>query len=164
MALVEPPLAIRAVAALSKASGVRMRSRRRSSQTISTMRLPHSPAMRGWAESGAGMLAAPGRDTPSASHTIAMVEAVPIVMQVPWERAMLASTSACSSAVMRPARRSSQNFHWSEPEPSVCPRQRAVSMGPAGRKMVGRPMLVAPMTSAGVVLSQPPSSTTPSMG
>ena len=38
------------------------------------------------------------------------------------------------------------------------------SIGPAGRKIAGRFMLIAPISSAGVVLSQPPISTTPSIG
>jgi hypothetical protein len=37
-------------------------------------------------------------------------------------------------------------------------------MGPAGTKMLGRFMLMAPIKSAGVVLSQPPISTAPSAG
>ena len=62
-----------------------------------------------------------------------MVAAVPIVMQVPNERAMPSSISSQSSSVMRPARFSSQYFQTSEPEPSVWPRQLPRSIGPAGR-------------------------------
>ena len=39
-----------------------------------------------------------------------------------------------------------------------------MSIGPPESTMVGRSQLAAPMRSAGVVLSQPVSSTTPSMG
>ena len=77
---------------------------------------------------------------------------------------MPASTSTQSESEILPARRSSQYFHASEPEPSTLPFQLPRSIGPAGRKIVGRPMLMAPSSSAGVVLSQPPISTTPSTG
>ena len=93
-----------------------------------------------------------------------MVEAVPIVMQWPNERAMPSSTSRQSSSVMLPARSSAQYFQVSVPEPSGWPCQLPFSIGPAGMKMNGNPMLVAPMMSAGVVLSQPPISTAPSAG
>ena len=65
---------------------------------------------------------------------------------------------------MRPARSSSQYFQLSLPLPSVLPCQLPRSMGPAGRKMAGTSMLVAPSSSPGVVLSQPPISTAPSTG
>ncbi len=39
-----------------------------------------------------------------------------------------------------------------------------MSIGPAAQKIVGSPMLIAPITVPGVVLSQPASSTTPSIG
>ena len=42
--------------------------------------------------------------------------------------------------------------------------KRPLSMGPPDNPMVGRSHDAAPMTSAGVVLSQPISNTTPSMG
>ena len=44
------------------------------------------------------------------------------------------------------------------------PCQLPRSIGPAGRKIVGRSMLVAPSSRPGVVLSQPPISTAPSIG
>jgi hypothetical protein len=37
-------------------------------------------------------------------------------------------------------------------------------MGPAGRKIAGRFIVIAPISRAGVVLSQPPISTQPSAG
>ena len=97
------------------------------------MRRPHAADMRGWLASGAGMLDAPGNASPMASAMPIMVAAVPIVMQVPWLRAMPASTSSHSVWLSLPARRSSQNFHASEPDPSTCPFQRPLSIGPAGR-------------------------------
>ena len=65
---------------------------------------------------------------------------------------------------MLPARFSAQYFQASEPEPSVSPCQLPRSIGPAGTKIAGMPMLIAPMIRPGVVLSQPPSSTAPSIG
>ena len=41
---------------------------------------------------------------------------------------------------------------------------RSLSIGPALQNSVGSPMLSAPITVPGVVLSQPASSTTPSTG
>ena len=62
-----------------------------------------------------------------------MVDAVPIVMQKPGERAMPFSMSLQSSSVMLPAHRSVQNFHASVPLPRGWPFQLPRSMGPAGR-------------------------------
>ena len=72
--------------------------------------------------------------------------------------------SSQSLVEMLPARRSSQYFQASEPEPKALPCQLPRSMGPAGRKIAGTPALVAPRMRPGVVLSQPPMSTTPSTG
>ena len=115
------------------AAGVRMRSGVRSSHTISTMRRPAWAHMRGWPASAAGSDEAPGSASPRASAMAIMVAAVPIVMQVPNERATPLSISAQSASVMLPARFSSQYFHTSEPEPSACPRQLPRSIGPAGQ-------------------------------
>ena len=68
-------------------------------------------AMRTWFESAAGIDDAPGNVIPSASASAVMVDAVPIVMQKPGERAMPFSMSFQSSAVMLPAQRSVQNFN-----------------------------------------------------
>ncbi len=93
-----------------------------------------------------------------------MVDAVPMVMQWPAERAMPSSISSQACSSMLPARSSAQYFHESLPLPSVLPRQLPRSMGPPGMKIAGRFMDTAPMISAGVVLSQPPISTQPSAG
>ena len=87
-ALVEPPSASTVAAASSNASRVRIVAGVLSCQTMSTMRLPESTAIRQWAESTAGIDAAPGSVMPSASAALVIVEAVPIVMQWPGERAM----------------------------------------------------------------------------
>ena len=50
---------------------------------MSTMRRPHSEAMRMWLASAAGIDEAPGSDMPSVSAIAIIVAAVPMVMQVP---------------------------------------------------------------------------------
>ena len=77
------------------------------------------------------MEAIPGRVMPRASAAEVMVEAVPIVMQWPGERAMPHSSSASSQSPISPARASSQNFHMSVPLPSGWPRKLPRSIGPA---------------------------------
>ena len=82
-ALVEQPVAIATVAALRTEAGVTIRSGVRSSQTISTMRRPHSEDMRMWLASAAGIEEAPGSVRPIESAIAVIVEAVPMVMQWP---------------------------------------------------------------------------------
>ena len=50
------------------------------------------------------------------------------------------------------------------PEPTRSPRNQPFSIGPPETTIAGRSTLAAPISSAGVVLSQPTSSTTPSIG
>ena len=131
---------------------------------MSTISRPVSLAIRAWRESAAGIDAAPGSVNPSASAAEVIVDAVPMVMQWPGERAMPFSISVHASSVRLPARFSAQYFQTSDPEPRYSPRQSPRSIGPAGMKIAGRFMLIAPISSAGVVLSQPPISTQPSAG
>src|SRR5690606_8148403 len=77
---------------------------------------------------------------------------------------MQLSASKNSSWLMLPARTSSDIFHTSVPEPNSPPRYLPLSMGPPETPMVGRSQEDAPMSSEGVVLSQPISKTTPSNG
>ena len=114
--------------------------------------------------SAAGMAALCGRPRPSASTMQAMVEAVPMVMQWPAERDMQTSASRNSAWLIVPARTSSLKRHTSVPEPISRPRNFPFSMGPPETTSVGRSQLAAPMIRAGMVLSQPQSSTTPSIG
>lgn len=104
----------------------------RSSQVFSTIWRPAAAAMRVWALSTAGMEEAPGRTRPRVSARAVRVEAVPMVMQWPGERAMPSSISHHSSQLRLPARFSSQYFQTSEPEPRVVPRQLPFIMGPQG--------------------------------
>ena len=163
-ALVDPPSAACATIALSSDASETIRSGVRSCQIISTIRRPDAVAMRACAESAAGIDEAPESVKPSASASDIIVAAVPIVMQVPNERAIPPSISCQSASVISPARLSSQYFHASVPEPRTSPRQFPRSIGPAGAKIAGTPTEIAPINSAGVVLSHPPSSTTPSIG
>ena len=50
------------------------------------------------------------------------------------------------------------------PQPSGTPRKMPVSIGPPGTTTAGRSTEAAAISSDGMVLSQPPSSTTPSTG
>ena len=101
---------------------------------------------------------------PSASTMLAIVLAVPIVMQWPWLRCMQLSASKKSASFSVPARTCSLMLHTPVPEPSSWPRHLPLSMGPPLTPMVGRSALEAPISRLGVVLSQPISSTTPSIG
>ena len=83
IAFVEPPRAIATVTAFSNASSVSTSRGFRSSHTISTIRRPVAVARCEWRESAARIDDAPGSERPSASTAAAIVDAVPIVMQVP---------------------------------------------------------------------------------
>ena len=94
----------------------------------------------------------------------AMVEAVPMVMQCPAERPCPARRRGSpSSAIVRPSppRRSARHRCRSR---CSRPLKRPFSIGPPETAIVGRSQLAAPIRSAGVVLSQPTSRTTPSIG
>jgi len=131
--LVEPPQATTQVTALSKDEAVSRLFGVASSQTNSTARLPVAVAIFGWCESAAGIEAAPGSVRPNASTADVMVDAVPMVMQCPGERAIPSSISSQSCSVIVPARSSAQYLRESLPEPSTCPCQLPRSIGPAGR-------------------------------
>src|SRR5471030_876392 len=110
------------------------------------------------------MAALCGKPMPSASTIDAIVEAVPIVMQCPRERFMHDSASVNSSYVMVPARTSSDICHTPVPEPIVLPRYRPFNIGPPDTASAGKLHDAAPISNAGVVLSQPTSRITPSSG
>ena len=91
--LVEPPSAALTLMAFSMAGRVKMRDMRKSSRTISTMRLPARCPKRLRRASGPGIAAPLGSVSPTASTMQAIVEAVPMVMQWPSEREIPASAS-----------------------------------------------------------------------
>ena len=74
------------------------------------------------------------------------------------------SESPNASGDSVPARTSSDSRHTSVPQPSGTPRNVPVSIGPPGTTTAGRSTEAAAMSSDGMVLSQPPSRTTPSTG
>src|SRR6186713_1243573 len=65
---------------------------------------------------------------------------------------------------MAPVFLSVANFITSVPEPISFPWNFPFNIGPPGTTIVGRLTLAAPITVEGVVLSQPVSKTTPSIG
>ncbi len=101
---------------------------------------------------------------PSASAIEAIVLAVPITAQVPAVVARLPSISWISSAPISPARYRAQKRRQSVQAPSRSPCQREVIIGPATSWIAGRLAEIAPISCAGTVLSQPPTSTTASIG
>src|SRR5262245_47741080 len=105
-----------------------------------------------------------GRPIPRASTMDAIVEAVPIVIQWPAERLIQLSASKKSHIGIAPLRTSSLYFQTAVPEPISSPRNFPLSIGPPEIVIVGRSQLEAPIRQAGVVLSQPTRSTTPSIG
>ena len=113
--------------------------------------------------STAGIAALPDSAMPSASAIDAMVLAVPIVLHEPGERDIDASASTNSSAVISPAFTASEKRQRCVPEPTFSPRKWPLSIGPPDTRIAGRSTDAAPIRSAGVVLSQPARSTTPSM-
>ena len=104
-----------------------------------------------------------GRLKPIDSTRLAIVEAVPIVMQTPAERLMPDSADMNSAMLISPALTASENFQTSVPDPISLPRHLPFSIGPAETTIVGRSTDAAPITCPGVVLSHPPSRTTPSI-
>src|SRR3982750_907682 len=144
IALVDPPSAIAAVTEFSNAAVVMICRGVKSSHTISTLRRPHATAIRACAESAAGIDDAPGSVIPNAPPAAAIVDAVPLALQVPNDRAMPSSISRQLHSSSVPARRSAQYFQTSLPDPRNWPRQFPRSIGPAGMSSAGRFALVAP--------------------
>lgn len=105
-ALVEPPMAMETRMAFSKAAGFMICEGRMASWAMRTAWRPLISASCRRRLSGAGMAALPGRAIPRASAMLAMVEAVPMTMQLPAERQMASSTAPYSSGVIVPARSS----------------------------------------------------------
>ena len=94
----------------------------------------------------------------------AMVEAVPITAQLPAVVASRPSMTEISSSLILPARYCAQKRRQSVQAPSRSPLWRPVIIGPPISDIAGRPADTAPINCAGTVLSQPPISTTASIG
>ena len=163
-ALVEPPIAAFTRIAFSNAARVMIAEGRRSSRTRPTITWPARWAVSYRRASTAGQVAEYGSCMPSASAIDAIVDAVPIVMQCPLDLAMQPSANVHSSWVIRPVSRSSSNRHTAVPEPTSVPWYLPLSMGPPVTITARTSTLAAAISSPGVVLSHPDSSTTPSSG
>ena len=72
-------------------------------------------------ESTAGIAALCGKDIPSASTILPIVDAVPIVIQLPLDRLIEISASTKSSSVINPAVKSASSFHTPVPDPIISP-------------------------------------------
>ena len=94
----------------------------------------------------------------------AMVLAVPITPQVPTDGTSRSFATSISSSLMRPPRNSPHSLRQSVQAPSTSPLKWPTSIGPTGSTMAGLSALAVAITCAGVVLSQPPISTTESTG
>src|SRR3984957_17097085 len=110
------------------------------------------------------MAAFSGRLTPSASTMLAMLDAVPMVMQCPFERFIQLSASKNSLSGISPALTFSIILKTPVPEPSSRPRNLPFNIGPPERPMVGKSHEAAPISREGEVLSKPINRTTPSIG
>ena len=131
---------------------------------ICAARRPLASAMRRRSACTAGIAALSWSPMPSASARQAMVLAVPITAQVPAVVARLPSTASMPSSSMPPARYFAQKRRQSVHAPSRSPCQGLASIGPVTSWTAGRSAEAAPISCAGTVLSQPPISTTASMG
>lgn len=94
----------------------------------------------------------------------AIVVAVPITLQVPTPMLALASSSAHDASSTSPMRRDSQTGQMSSTVNLSLSWYLDTGRCPAARISAGMFALTAPIIWAGMVLSQPPSSTTPSRG
>src|ERR1022692_2949843 len=101
---------------------------------------------------------------PSASASAFIVEAVPMLLQWPTEGADDVTMSMNSSYLILPAAWSERACHTTVPEPARSPFHQPLSIGPPESTMDGMLTVAAAIRQAGVVLSQPVVSTTPSSG
>lgn len=95
--------------------------------------------MRTCAESTVGIEEAPGSVNLIASTMLTMVDAVPMVLQVPIERVIRLSRSIQSASVMLPACFSSQYLRVWVLAPTTVPRYFPFDIGQAGRRVLGCP-------------------------
>src|SRR3954464_13174214 len=110
------------------------------------------------------MAAVPGSIMPKASASEFIVLAVPIVLQNPVEGADEATSLMKPCASISPVASSSRAFQTIVPDPVRSPLNQPLSIGPTDKAIAGMFTVAAAISIAGVVLSQPVVSTTPSMG
>src|SRR6185369_570656 len=99
-----------------------------------------------------------------ASASEFIVEAVPIVLQYPVDGADEATRRMNSASSISPAASSCRACQMIVPEPVRAPLCQPLSIGPTDRAIAGMLTVAAAISAAGVVLSQPIVSTTPSSG
>ena len=118
--------------------------------TISTIRRPASCAKTYRLESTAGIAALVCKAMPIDSAKLAIVEAVPIVIQCPADLELSCSADINSSSVISPAFTISENFQVCVPDPINCPLYRPFNIGPPDTTSVGKSQEAAPIINAGV--------------
>ena len=163
-AFVEPPIAINTRKAFSTDFSVISCDGRIGLPISATAARPVISAATRRSACTAGMAAVPGSDIPSVSAMQAIVLAVPITAQVPAVTESRPSTCWISAASTEPARNFCQKLRQSVQAPRRWPLWRPVIIGPVTSWIAGRLADAAPISCAGTVLSQPPMSTTASMG
>src|SRR3954466_13932335 len=120
--LVEPPIAWSTTCALRNEAAVRNSlGFGPLALAIAAATLPLASADRKRSACGAGIVALIGSERPSASVMHAMVEAVPITMQVPTEGANRLLTASISTSSISPARYFPHSRRQSVHAPSTSP-------------------------------------------
>src|ERR1700749_2623506 len=120
--LVDPPIACITICAFRNEDSVRNSlGFGPLALAIAAATLPLASAERKRSACGAGIVALIGSDRPSASVTHAMVEAVPITMQVPTDGASRPLTASISTSSISPARYFAQRRRQSVQAPSTSP-------------------------------------------
>ena len=115
------------------------------------------------------MAADPGNDMPSTSHQtgrfmVEVARAHGIAVAVVDGAAEATSLMKAVRSIL-PAANSSRAFQdHTVPDPILLPSAQALSIGPTDNAIAGISTVAAAIKQAGVVLSQPMVSTTPSMG
>src|SRR5829696_4983851 len=120
--LVEPPIACSTTCALRNDAAVRNSlGFGPFALAIAAATLPLASADRKRSACGAGIVALIGSERPSASVMHAMVEAVPITMQVPTDGARRLLTASISMSSISPARYFPHSLRQSVHAPSTSP-------------------------------------------
>src|ERR1041384_1128165 len=117
------------------------------------MRRPVTYAIWPRSRYGAGIAAHPGNESPSASATAFIVDAVPMVLQWPTDGAEAAAASRNSFSVICPAASLRRERQIPVPEPTSSPSYQPSSIGPPESTIAGISTVDAAITAAGVVLS-----------
>ena len=139
-----------------RASGPRAPSRRCAARSVRHL-LRGRGAAPGWPRSRAGSCRAPRR---ASSSSIA----VPIVLQCPADGADEATSSTNFRRVDLAAREQLARLPDDRPRARALPLNQPFSIGPPDSTIAGMSTVAAAISCAGVVLSQPVVSTTPSSG